>query len=408
MSQVDEALALIANNAVEFIGAEGLRKKLESGAKLRVKAGFDPTRPDLHLGHWVLLRKLRQFQELGHEVIFIVGDFTAQIGDPSGRNATRPVPSEEEIREGAKSYAEQAFRVLDPQATRVVYNSEWLAPMGFAQVIRLAGKYTLARLMEREDFRTRWANHVPIALHELLYPLVQGYDSVHLKADIELGGSDQLFNLLVGRELMKEFGLSPQAVLTTPILEGLSAREEGGVLVGDKMSKSLGNHVAFNDSPSEQWGKIMSIADPVMWRYFTLLSRRPASEIAEWKAAAQSGSANPRDLKMALAEEIVTFFHGAEAAQAAREAWNAQFSRKEVPAEMPECHVQSEGETLWVPKALVLAGLVPSSTEARRRIEQGSVEVDGERLSDPKATFERGRRYVVRAGKRAWATILVD
>lgn len=401
-------LAELERGVVDLHVREELLARLREGRPLKVKAGFDPTRPDLHLGHTVLMNKMRQFQELGHEVIFVVGDFTAQIGDPSGRNVTRKVPTRDEIVEGARTYAEQAFKILDRERTRIVYNGEWLGAMRFDDVIRLAGKYTLARMMERDDFKKRWQEHASISLHELLYPLAQGYDSVHLECDVELGGTDQLFNLLVARELMREWGQRPQIVMTTPILEGLSARFEDGRIVGDKMSKSLDNYVAVNEPPSEQLGKLMSVSDELMWRYYELLSSESREEIARRRRACASGEMNPRDAKMALAAEIVTRYHGADAARAAQEGWEAQFSRREVPADMPERTVKTDGEDIWLPKALAEAGLVKSSSEGRRRVEQGGVEVDGERITDAKATLARGKKYVVKAGKRAWAVIAVE
>jgi tyrosyl-tRNA synthetase len=400
-------LEALRRGVVDLHVERDLLERLREGRPLKVKAGFDPTRPDLHLGHTVLLRKMRQFQDLGHEVVFIVGDFTAQIGDPSGRSQTRPVPSREEIEEGARTYAEQAFMILDRDRTRIVYNGEWLSKMGFDDVLRLAGKYTLARMMERDDFKKRWEEHASISLHELFYPLAQAYDSVVLECDVELGGTDQLFNLLVGREIMREHGLRPQIVMTTPILEGLSARVEDGRIVGDKMSKSLDNYVGVNEPPIEQLGKLMSVSDGLMWRYYELLSDRPSEEVRALRQACESGQANPRDAKMALAQEVAARFHGAQAAAEAAERWVAQFSRREVPADLPEKRVESGGNPVWLPKLLVEAGLVASTSEGRRRIEQGAVEVDGERVADIKAQLEAGKRYVIKAGKRAWAAVTV-
>lgn len=404
----EEQLAELKRGVVDLHVEDDLLKRLKEGRPLKIKAGFDPTRPDLHLGHTVLMNKMRQFQELGHEVIFVVGDFTAQIGDPSGRSATRPVLTREEIMEGARSYAEQAFKILDKDRTRIVYNSEWLGEMRFDDVIRLAGKYRLARMMERDDFKKRWANNQSISIHELLYPLAQGYDSVALECDVELGGTDQLFNLLVGRQLMQEHGLRPQLVMTTPILEGINAREEDGKLVGDKMSKSLDNYVGVAEAPKEQFGKLMSVSDALMWRYYELLSSEDAVEIAKRKAACADGSMNPKLAKVALAREIVARYHDAAAAEAAHEGWEAQFSRKEVPDDMPEVTVASEDGAVLLAKALVEASLVKSMSDGRRRITQGGVQVDGEKVSDIQAKLTAGARYVVRAGKRAWATISVE
>ena len=402
-----EQLAELTRGVVDLHVEKELLARLESGRPLKVKAGFDPTRPDLHLGHTVLINKMRQFQELGHEVIFLIGDFTAQIGDPSGKSATRPVPSREEILEGAKTYAEQAFRILDPDKTRVVYNSEWLDPMGFADVIRLAGKYRLARMMERDDFKKRWRENASISLHELLYPLVQAYDSVHLECDVELGGTDQLFNLMVGREIMREFGLKPQVVLTTPILEGLSARFEDGKIVGDKMSKSLDNYVGVAEAPFEQFGKLMSISDELMWRYYELLSTRAVSDLASMKAACASGEMNPKGAKVALAKEIVGRYHDLASADDAHERWEAQFSRREVPDDMPEHRLEVEGEGIWLPKALADVGALKSSSDGRRRIEQGGVKVDGVKVEDSKMELLKGSTYEVRAGKRIWLRITI-
>lgn len=408
MSLSPEAqLEELTRGVVDLHVKEELLKRLQSGKPLKVKAGFDPTRPDLHLGHTVLINKMRQFQDLGHEVIFVVGDFTAQIGDPSGRSATRPVLTREEIQEGARSYAEQAFKILDPEKTRIVYNTEWLGKMGFDDVIRLAGKYTLARMMERDDFKKRWSEHRAISIHELLYPLAQAYDSVVLDADVELGGTDQLFNLLVGRTLMKENGQRPQIVMTTPILEGLSAREENGKIVGDKMSKSLDNYVGVAESPDEQFGKLMSICDALMWRYYELLSTIDLAELKARKAACESGEMNPKVAKVALAKEIIARYHNAEAADEAERKWQAQFARKEVPEDMPEVELEREdGEALWLPKVLLAAGLVKSTSDGRRRVQQGAVSIDGTKVTDAKATLDAGE-YTIKAGKRAWAKVKV-
>jgi tyrosyl-tRNA synthetase len=382
-----------------------LLERLSTGKPLKIKAGFDPTRPDLHLGHTVLLNKMRQFQDLGHDVVFIVGDFTAQIGDPSGRSSTRPVPSRDDIVEGARTYAEQAFKILDRDRTQIVYNGEWLGKMAFDDVIRLAGKYTLARMMERDDFKRRWAEHQSISLHELLYPLAQAYDSVVLACDVELGGTDQLFNLLVGREIMREMGQRPQIVMTTPILEGINARFDDGEIIGAKMSKSLDNYVGVAEPPKEQLGKLMSISDDLMWRYYELLSAQPSLEIERRKRACAAGDMNPRDAKIALSKEIVTRYHGAEQANAAEAAWLAQFSKRQTPDDIPEHEIVLKEDAIWVPKLLSDLGLVKSSSDGRRRIQQGGVEIDGDRLSDPQAKLPRGRRYVIKAGKRSWAAV---
>ncbi|MEO0322324.1 MAG: tyrosine--tRNA ligase [Myxococcota bacterium] len=408
MSSVDAQIEELTRGVVDFHVRKELEERLREGRPLRVKVGFDPTRPDLHLGHTVVLSKMRQFQDLGHEVVFLVGDFTASIGDPTGKSATRPVPTREEIEEGARTYAAQAYSVLDRGKTSIRYNTEWLGSMRFDDVIRLAGRYTLARMMERDDFKKRYAEGRPISLHELLYPLAQGYDSVVLEADVELGGTDQLFNLLVGRELMREHGLRPQIVMTTPLLEGLSAREEGGRIVGDKMSKSLDNYVGVAEAPEEQLGKLMSISDALMWRYYELLSRVPKAEIAATKAACARGALNPKQAKMSLAKEVVARFHDAEAANAAEARWEAQFARREVPTDMPEFTLAIEGESVWLPKALAEAGVLKSSSDGRRRLEQGGLQVDGAKVADPKAQLVAGRTYVIKAGKRAWVRLTVE
>jgi tyrosyl-tRNA synthetase len=396
-------LAELKRGVVDLHVESELLERLGSRTPLKIKAGFDPTRPDLHLGHTVLLNKMRQFQELGHDVVFIVGDFTAQIGDPSGRSSTRPVPTRDEILDGARTYAEQAYKILDEERTQIVYNSEWLGKMAFDDVIRLAGKYTLARMMERDDFRRRWAEHQSISIHELLYPLAQAYDSVVLDCDVELGGTDQLFNLLVGREIMREMGQRPQIVMTTPILEGINARTEGGKIVGAKMSKSLDNYVGVAEPPKEQLGKLMSISDDLMWRYYELLSTKPTVEVERLKASCASGELNPRDAKLGLAKEIVTRYHDAGAADAAEEAWLAQFSKRQVPDDMPEHELTLDEDVIWIPKLLSDLGLVKSSSEGRRRIQQGGVEIDGQRVTDPQAKLNRGGPYTIKAGKRAWA-----
>jgi tyrosyl-tRNA synthetase len=398
--EVDE----LGRGIVDFVSRDDLQARLQAaraaGRPLRVKVGFDPTRPDLHLGHAVLMQKMRQFQELGHEVVFIVGDFTAAIGDPTGRNRTRPPLTREQIDEGARSYAEQAYHILDRARTRLEYNSTWLSSMTFADVVRLAGKYTLARMLERQDFRQRQEQQVAISIHELLYPLAQAYDSVHLRCDVELGGTDQLFNLMVGRDLMKEYGLPPQIVMTTPLLEGTSARFEDGRIAGDKMSKSLDNYVGITEPPATMLGKLMSIIDPLIWRYRELLTDMPAAEIVRRRADCDAGRTNPRDEKMALAVEITARFHGAAAATAARADWERQFSQRGVPETMPE-HVLAAA--LPLAAALAQCGLAASNSDARRKIGAGAVDVDGERVRDPQAQLGAGR-HVVRAG-RSYARI---
>lgn len=403
----DEQLSILKRGVVDLHVEDELKKRLAAGKPLKIKAGFDPTRPDLHLGHVVLMNKMRQFQELGHRVVFIVGDFTAQIGDPSGRSATRPVPTREEILEGARTYAEQAFKVLDPERTEVLYNSKWLGEMRFDDVIRLAGKYTLARMMERDDFKKRWAEQKSISVHELLYPLAQAQDSVAIECDVELGGTDQLFNLLVARDIMREHGQRPQIVMTTPILEGINARVEGNKVVGDKMSKSLDNYVGVSEAPKEQFGKLMSIADGVMWRYYELLSAKTTDEIRSLKVSVEAGQVHPMQAKAALAKEIIARFHNADEANHAEESWQAQFSQRQVPDDIAEFAVQSS-EPVWLPKVLAEVGLVASSSEGRRRIKAGAVQIDGEKVGDEQAKLAVGGPYVIKAGKRAWAKVTVS
>jgi tyrosyl-tRNA synthetase len=398
----EQQLAEVTRGAVDVHTREDLLRKLEKGVPLRVKMGFDPTAPDLHLGHTVPLERMRRFQDLGHTVIFLIGDFTAMIGDPTGRNTTRPPLSEEQIAANAETYKKQVFKVLDRDRTEVRFNSEWLTPLGSAGMIKLAAKYTLARMLEREDFKQRWRGETPIALHELLYPLAQGYDSVALKADVELGSSDQLFNLLVGRQLQKEYGQTPQVCLTGPLLEGLDAREVDGKIVGDKMSKSLGNYVGIDEPASEQYGKLMSISDGLMWRYYELLSRRTVSEIADLKKG------HPKAAKMALAREIVERYHGAQAARAAEEQFEQVHARRELPDEIEERAVERESGAADVPLAKTLAqlGLAASGSEARRLIAQGGVTVEGARASDPNARLAPGV-YLLKVGKRKFTRVTV-
>jgi tyrosyl-tRNA synthetase len=375
---------------------ERLQKAYDTGTPMRVKAGFDPTAPDLHLGHTVLLSRMRRFQQFGHTVIFLIGDFTGMIGDPTGRNATRPPLTREQILSNAETYKKQVFKILDPGETEVRFNSEWLGPMTFADVVRLASRHTVARMLERDDFRKRYTGNTPISIHEFLYPLAQGYDSVALKCDIELGSSDQLFNLLVGRALMGQYGLTPQVVLTGPILEGLDARLDPatGKIDGDKMSKSLGNYVGVAEAPEEQFGKLMSVTDDLMWRYYELLSARSTAEIAALRAG------HPKAAKVALAKEIVTRFHGADAARGAEEHFEQVHARRETPADVEEKAVSLGGQAS-LPLAVLLAdaGLAASRSEARRLITQGGVTVNGERATDPQAALAAGE-YLVKVGKR--------
>jgi tyrosyl-tRNA synthetase len=389
MSAIGQAIQTIRRGADELIVEEELAKKLASGRKLRVKLGLDPTAPDLHLGHTVVINKLRHFQELGHQVQFLIGDFTGMIGDPTGKNQTRPPLSREEILANAKTYQQQVFKILDPQKTQVLFNSEWSDKLGAEGMIRLAARYTVARLLERDDFNKRYKGGEPISVHELLYPLMQGYDSVAMKADVELGGTDQKFNLLVGRELQKQYGQEQQCILTMPLLEGLDGKE--------KMSKSLGNYIGIAEPPREMFGKLMSISDELMWRYIALLSFEPEPAIAGWKKD------KPRDVKARFAKEIVARFHDRGAADAAEAEFEQRFRHGVLPDDMPEVQVD-QGTFAQI---LKLAGLVDSGSEANRLIEQGGVKIDGERLSDRTLKAARGKTYVIQVGKRKFARVSV-
>jgi tyrosyl-tRNA synthetase len=390
MSAIGQAIQTIRQGADELIVEEELAGKLASGRKLRVKLGLDPTAPDLHLGHTVVINKLRHFQELGHQVQFLIGDFTGMIGDPSGRNQTRPPLSREEILQNAKTYEQQVFKILDPERTQILFNSEWSNKLGAEGMIRLAARYTVARLLERDDFQKRFSGNQPISVHELLYPLMQGYDSVAMKADVELGGTDQKFNLLVGRELQKQYGQEPQCILTMPLLEGLDGKE--------KMSKSLGNYVGIAEPPREMFGKLMSISDELMWRYITLLSFESEQETEKWKRD------KPRDVKARFAKEIVARFHDRKAADDAEAEFEQRFRHGVLPEDMPEVRLELGGETSFA-QLLKLAGLVESTSEANRLIEQGGVKVDGGRLSDRTLKAERGKTYVIQVGKRKFARV---
>ena len=396
MPTPSEALAELRRGADEILLETELEERLKLGRPLRVKAGFDPTAPDLHLGHTVLINKLRQFQNLGHQAIFLIGDFTGMIGDPSGRNVTRKPLTPEEIAQNAQTYREQIFKILDPAATRIEFNSRWMEKLGAAGLVRLAALHTVARMLERDDFSKRYASGQPIAIHELLYPLVQGYDSVALEADVELGGTDQKFNLLVGRQLQEHYGQKPQIVITMPILEGL-----GGV---QKMSKSLGNYIGINEAPAEMFGKLMSVSDELMWRYFELLSFRPASDISKFKRQVQEG-ANPRDIKFLLAEEIVTRFHAAPAAKKAHEDFIARFQKGTLPEDMPEFQIACTGGGASLVHVLRQCRLTSSASEAQRLLDQGGVRIDGEKVSDRGLRLECGRTYVLQVGKRKFARV---
>jgi tyrosyl-tRNA synthetase len=394
MSPTAQAIEIIKRGSHELIVHEELVKKLASGRKLRVKLGLDPTAPDLHLGHTVVINKLRHFQELGHQVQFLIGDFTGMIGDPTGKNQTRPPLTREEILQNAQTYRQQAFKILDADRTQILFNSEWSDKLGAEGIIRLAAKYTVSQLLERDDFSKRFHAERPIAVHELLYPLMQGYDSVAMKADVELGGTDQKFNLLVGRELQRAYGQEPQCILTMPLLEGLDGKE--------KMSKSLGNYVGIAEAPQEIFGKLMSISDELMWRYIELLSFEPLEKIAMWKRQVGEGG-NPRDIKVLFAKEIVARFHSADAARSAEEAFEARFRHGELPEEMPE---KSVGET-QILKVLKESGLVPSTNEGARMIEQGGVKINGEKVSDKNLSLRRGETLVIQVGKRKFARVRV-
>jgi tyrosyl-tRNA synthetase len=389
-------LELIRRGADEVIVEEDLRRKLASGKPLRVKAGFDPTAPDLHLGHTVVLNKMRQFQDMGHHVMFLIGDFTGMIGDPSGRNVTRPPLTPEQIAQNAETYKAQVFKVLRPEKTEILFNSTWCSQLGAAGMVKLAGKYTVARMLERDDFAKRFAEQRPISIHEFLYPLMQGYDSVAMRADVELGGTDQKFNLLVGRELQKDYGQEPQVIITMPLLEGLD-----GV---NKMSKSLGNYVGINDAPPDMFGKLMSISDELMWRYIELLSFEPMSAVEKWRRDVAQG-ANPRDVKVRLAQEIVERFHDRASASAALEQFNARFREGAVPEDLAEQVVQVPGSAAPLVQVLKSSGVCPSTSEAHRMIEQGGVRVNGEKVTDKGLKLAAGETYVLQVGKRKFAKV---
>ena len=395
---IEDQKSTILRGADELLVMEDLDKKLQRGKPLRIKAGFDPTAPDLHIGHTVLINKMRQFQDLGHDVMFLIGDFTGLIGDPTGKNTTRPPLSRDQIAENARTYEEQIFKILDPDKTRIMFNSEWMEKLGSAGLIQLAAKHTVARMLERDDFNKRYEGGQPIAIHEFLYPLVQGYDSVAMEADVELGGTDQKFNLLVGRQLQQQYGQEPQIVLTMPLLEGLD-----GV---NKMSKSLGNYIGINEPPDDMFGKLMSISDELMWRYFELLSFRSMSEIESFMASVDEGS-NPRDIKFLLAEEIIERFHSRDAAIKARENFINRFRKGAMPEEMPELTLKAPEEGLPIANLLKEAGLVNSTSEALRMIRQGAVKIDGEKLEDTGLRASRDSCHVYQVGKRRFARITV-
>lgn len=398
MTNITEQMSLIRRGSDEILIEEDLVERLKTGVPLRVKVGFDPTAPDLHLGHTVLINKMRQFQMLGHHVIFLIGDFTGLIGDPTGKNVTRKPLTREQIESNAETYKEQIFKILDPEATEIAFNSTWMNQLGSAGMIELAAQHTVARMLERDDFSKRYKGGQPIAIHEFLYPLVQGYDSVALRSDIELGGTDQKFNLLMGRELQKNYGQKPQLVLTMPLLEGLD-----GV---NKMSKSLSNYIGITDTPDEMFGKLMSISDELMWRYFDLLSFRSNDELAAFKKDVEQGK-NPRDVKFLLAEEIISRFHSAADASRAQQAFIARFQKGAMPDEMAEHSLTaSEGE-LGICNLLKDAGLVSSTSEGMRMIKQGAVRIDGERIEDTRLRIGSGTEQVYQVGKRRFARVRV-
>ena len=398
MSDLEAALELIRRGADEIIREDELRTKLERDRPLRVKTGFDPTAPDLHLGHTVLINKMRQFQELGHHVMFLIGDFTGLIGDPSGRDVTRKPLTPEQLAENAETYKQQVFKILDPEKTEICFNSEWGNALGSTGMIKLASSYTVARMLERDDFKKRYASNQPISIHEFLYPLMQGYDSVVMRADVELGGTDQKFNLLVGRELQKQEGQEPQIALTMPILEGLD-----GVR---KMSKSLDNYVGIDEDPGEMFGKLMSISDDLMWRYYELLSFRPLIEIQGLRKEVEEGR-NPKQAKVELALEIVTRFHDGKAAKNAANEFSARFRRGEMPADIEEKQVMIEGETIPIAGLLKKSGLVASTSDGIRMLKQGAVRIDSERVEDGAMAIIAGSSHVYQVGKRRFARVTV-
>ena len=398
MLGVEDSLALIKRGADELLIESELVERLKSGRPLRIKAGFDPTAPDLHLGHTVLINKLKHFQDLGHHVMFLIGDFTGMIGDPSGKNAARPPLSREQVLQNAETYQQQVFKILDPDKTEICFNSSWIEPLGAAGMIKLAALHTVARMLERDDFAKRYRGNQPIAIHEFLYPLCQGYDSVAMKADVELGGTDQKFNLLVGRELQKHYGQAPQCVLMMPLLEGLD-----GV---NKMSKSLGNYVGINEPPREIFGKLMSVSDELMWRYYDLLSFRSLEEVAAFKRDI-AGGRNPRDVKVLLAQEMVARFHGKGAAEDALADFEARFSQGAIPDDIPEVLLDSINGVLSVAQVLKQSGLTASTSEALRMVGQGGVKVDGAKIDDKNLEFPASSDFVVQVGKRKFARVKI-
>jgi tyrosyl-tRNA synthetase len=399
MKSIEEQLEIIQRGADEILVEKELIAKLKEDRPLRIKAGFDPTAPDLHLGHTVLINKLRQFQDLGHEVLFLIGDFTGMIGDPTGKSATRPPLTHHDVEQNAETYQQQIFKILDKEKTRVVFNSDWMSNLSSVDMIRLAASSTVARMLERDDFSKRYKNGQAIAIHEFLYPLIQGHDSVELQADVELGGTDQKFNLLMGRQLQEQQGQKPQCVLTMPILEGLDGVQ--------KMSKSLNNYIGIADEPRDMFGKIMSISDDLMWRYFELLSFRPMSEIESFKQEMQDGK-NPRDIKFLLAEEIIARFHSDEEATAAREGFIAQFAKNRIPDDIPELTFDAPAEGYPIANLLKDAGLCGSTSDAMRMIQQGAAKIDGEKVADKSVRIQPGTEAVFQVGKRKFARLTIN
>ncbi len=398
MTSIDEALSIIRRGTEEILIEDELVEKLKSGKTLRVKGGFDPTAPDLHLGHTVMLNKMRQLQDLGHEVIFLIGDFTGMIGDPSGKNETRPPLTREQVEENARTYEKQVYKVLDPQKTKIMFNSEWLDKLTPVDLIKLAATHTVARMLERDDFHKRFTSNQSIAIHEFLYPLLMGYDSVAMKADIELGGTDQKFNLLMGRELQKHFGQKPQIAITLPLLPGLDGVK--------KMSKSLNNYIGIDESADQIFGKVMSISDETMWLWYELISFRSLAEIQKLRDDANAGM-NPRDIKFLLAEEIVARFHGLEAGKQAREGFIAQFQKGQLPEDMPEVSLQI-GAGIQIAAIIKLAGLCESASEANRMIQQGAVRIDGEKILDKNLLISEKKTIIIQVGKRRFAKITLQ
>ncbi|MCG7546523.1 MULTISPECIES: tyrosine--tRNA ligase [Pseudoalteromonas] len=397
---IETAFAEIKRGAEDILVEDELKEKLKSGKKLRIKAGFDPTAPDLHLGHTVLINKLKTFQDLGHEVIFLIGDFTGMIGDPTGKNVTRKPLTREDVLANAETYKEQVFKILDPEKTTVAFNSQWMEKLSSAEMIKLASRQTVARMLERDDFKKRYAGGQAIAIHEFLYPLVQGWDSVALEADVELGGTDQRFNLLMGRELQKEEGQKPQTVLMMPLLEGTDGVQ--------KMSKSLGNYIGITDAPTEMFGKVMSISDDLMWRYYELLSAKSLTDIAALKEEV-AGGRNPRDIKIDFAKEMIARFHSEDDAQAAHQDFIKRFQKNALPDEIPEVTVSIEGDTTFIANLLKEAGLVASTSEAMRMIKQGAVKLNGEeKITDTKLEIAKGSTEIYQVGKRKFAKVTVD